>query len=47
MMFHRAKKNKTTENDVVMQSSALTCVTITIFPEVIIDHISNWNDHIT
>ena len=39
MMFHRAKKNKTTGNDVVMQNSALTCVTATKFHGVIIDHI--------
>ena len=45
MIFHRAKF-KTTGQDVVMQNSALTCVT-TKFPRVIIDHKFQWNDHIT
>ena len=37
MIFHRAKL-KTTGQDVVMQNSALTCVTTTKFLGVIIDH---------
>ena len=46
MIFHRAKF-KTTGQDVVMQNSALTCVTTTKFLGVIIDHKFKWNDHIT
>ena len=46
MIFHRAKF-KTTGQDVVMQNSALTCVTTTKFVGVIIDHKFKWNDHIT
>ena len=46
MIFHRAKF-KTTGQDVVMQNSALTCVTTTKFPRVIIDYKFKWNDHIT
>ena len=46
MIFHRAKF-KTTSQDVVMQNSALTCVTTTKFLGVIIDHKFKWNDHIT
>ena len=46
MVFHRAKL-KTTGQDVVMQNSALTCVTTTKFLGVIIDHKFKWNDHIT
>ena len=46
MIFHRAKF-KTTRQDVVMQNSALTCVIITKFLGVIIDHKFKWNDHIT
>ena len=45
MIFHRAKF-KTTGQDVVMQNSALTCVT-TKFLGVIIDYKFKWNDHIT
>ena len=44
MIFHRAKF-KTTGQDVVMQNSALTCVTTTKFLGV--DHKFKWNDHIT
>ena len=40
-------KFKTTGQDVVMQNSALTCVTTTKFLGVIIDHKFKWNDHIT
>ena len=46
MIFHRSKF-KTTGQDVVLQNSALTCVTTTKFLEVIIDHKFKWNDHIT
>ena len=46
MIFHRPKF-KTTAQDVVMQNSALTCVTTTKFLGVIIDHKFKWNDHIT
>ena len=46
MIFHRAKF-KTTGQDVIMQNSALTCVTTTKFLGVIIDHKFKWNDHIT
>ena len=46
IIFHRAKF-KTTGQDVVMQNSALTCVTTTKFFLVIIDHKFKWNDHIT
>ena len=46
MIFHLAKF-KTTGQDVVMQSSALTCVTTTKFLRVIIDQKFKWNDHIT
>ena len=45
MIFHCAKF-KTTVQDVVMQNSALTCVTTTKFLGVIIDHKFKWNDHI-
>ena len=46
MIFHRAKF-KTTGQDVVMQNSALTCVTTTKFLGVIIDHKFKWNVHIS
>ena len=46
MIFHRAKF-KTAGQDVVMQNSALICVTTTKFLGVIIDHKFKWNDHIT
>ena len=46
MIFH-GSKFKTTRQDVVMQNSALTCVIITKFLGVIIDHKFEWNDHIT
>ena len=46
MIFHRAKF-KTTGQDIIMQNSALTCVTTTKFLGVIIDHKFKWNDHIT
>ena len=46
MIFHRAKF-KTTGQDVVMQNSALTCVTTTKFLGVIIEYKFKWNDHIT
>ena len=46
MIFHRPKF-KTTGQDVVMQNSALTCVTTTKFLGVIIDHKFKWKDHIT
>ena len=48
MIFHRAKF-KTTDKDVVMQNSALscTCVTTTKFLGVVITHKFKSNDHIT
>ena len=46
MIFHRAKF-KTIGQDVVMQNIAIICVITTKFIGVIIDHKSNWNDHIT
>ena len=46
MIFQRAKF-KSTEQDVVMQNSAINCVTTTKFLRVIIDHKFKWNDHIT
>ena len=46
MRFHRAKF-KTTGQDVVMQNSALTCVTTTKFLGIITDHKFKWNDYIT
>ena len=45
-IFHRAKF-KTTGQDVVMQDSAIACVTTTKFLRVIIDHKFKWNDCIT
>ena len=45
-ILHCAKL-KTTGQDVVMQNSAITCVTTTKFLGVIIDHKFKWNDHIT
>ena len=45
MIFHHGKF-KTTGQYVVMQNSALTCVTTTKFLGVIIDHKFKWNDHI-
>ena len=46
MIFYLAEF-KSTGQDVVMQNSALTCVTTTKFLGVIIDHKFKWNDHIT
>ena len=46
-MIFLLAKFKTTGQDVVMQNSALTCVTTTKFLRVIIDHKFKWNDHIT
>ena len=46
MIFHNAKF-KTNDQDVVMQNSALTCVTTTKFLGVIINHKFKWNDHMT
>ena len=46
MIIHRAQF-KTSHQDVVIQNSALTCVTTTKFTGVIIGHKLKWNDHIT
>ena len=46
IIFHLAKF-KTTGQYVVMQNSALTCVTTTKFLGVSINHKFKWNDHIT